>query len=127
MDWQASIAKAIEALPPERRNPAPLVETVDRARAMHRWGLPVLYGGMMADAMTTAVALQRPNIREANPLMEPLGLAGILAAKGAANGFAGWALDKAAHRGSRWATLAAISLGVAQGIAAVHNMRVIRQ
>lgn len=117
-----SIAKAIAELPVDKRKPPAIVESSDRARNMHRFGLPVLYGGMMADAMTTAMAM-RSGGKEANPVLAPLPMLGIMAAKGAANGMAGWALDKAAHKGSKWATPVAIGLGAIQSVAAAHNAK----
>ena len=101
-------------------------EPVDRSQNMHRYGLPILAGGAAADALTTLLALQDPQNREANPALGGLPPWALVAAKAGANGFGGWALDKAAHKGHKSALPLAVILGALQAAAAVNNARHIR-
>ncbi len=109
---------ALEAARMERAAPSK-----DESGLMHTLGLPVLIAGTAADAISTELALRRTGTREANRMMAPLGTLGRTAVKGAANGFAGWALDKAAHKGHKWAVPVAVGLGALQAAVAAHNLR----
>lgn len=124
MDWtippdvlQAEVAKM---------QPAAIVCNDDPDR-IPRW--VALIGSNLADAVTTTIALRRPNVYEANPLMGPIAKKPVLlwSLKGGIGVFEAWVLDKTTRklRGrcgvANWATAVLSGANVALTISNYRN------
>lgn len=89
-------------------------------RRMHPALAALMYGGIGADALTTAIA-RGMGAREANPLM-PQNIGAIMGIKGA-EGLLGYLLQKkVAPKNPKGANIAAAILGGVSGAAALSNM-----
>lgn len=81
--------------------------------------------GQLADGATTAWALKRPGLREANPLL-PNNPAEILAVKSGLAVATTWALRRLYPSHRKVATVLALALTSVSSSAAIHNWRVQR-
>ena len=115
---RAAILRQLEA------DPAPSAPKGDHG-PLHKYGIPALVAGDMADAVTTIQALKRPGTYEANPIAAPFGThpAAMLAFKGGSALVKALILEKLADRHPKWAAGLGVGLGAYSGALALRNTR----